>query len=117
MLAVELIEIAIVGRVMFRPVPPVPIAALGNQDLLKRQLALLLARTRCILLVKLARVVQVIPGAVVLRRTNPYIEVGVDPRSRHQRRQSTEILVPRNRLRDRDRLYPRLVLQPVVKPS
>jgi hypothetical protein len=40
MLAIKFVEVAIVGRVVLRPVPPVPIAALGNQNFVKCQLAL-----------------------------------------------------------------------------
>ncbi len=40
MLAVELVEIAVVGRMMLGAVPPIPVAALRDQNFLPRQLAL-----------------------------------------------------------------------------
>ena len=79
MRAVKLVKIAIVGRVMLRPIPPVPIAAFGNQNLFKGQLALRLAGPRGVLRVKLAGIVQIIPGSIVLRRANPHIEIRIDP--------------------------------------
>ena len=41
MLAVELVEVAVVGGVMFGTVPPVPVAALGDQQLFVSQVAVL----------------------------------------------------------------------------
>ena len=45
-LAVELVEVAIVRGVVFRPVPPVLVAALRDQDFFQRQLSLFLGRIR-----------------------------------------------------------------------
>src|SRR6202158_1833339 len=115
MLAVEFVKIAVIGRVMFRPVPPVPVAALGNQYLLESELALRLGRTRGILRVELARVINVVPGAIVLRSTDPHIKVRVDPRPGHERTQLAEIFVARNRLGGRHCLHSRLALQAIVK--
>ncbi len=44
--AVEFVEVAIVRRVVLRSVPPVPVAALADQYLFKRQLALFLGCVR-----------------------------------------------------------------------
>ena len=46
MLAVELVEFAVVGRMVLRAVPPVPVAAFGDQDFFKGQFALLLGGSR-----------------------------------------------------------------------
>src|SRR3954469_15073871 len=43
MLAIQLVEVSVVGGGMFRPIPPVPVAAFGDEQFLERQLALLLA--------------------------------------------------------------------------
>src|SRR5262249_29935386 len=78
MLAVKLVEVAIVGRMMLGTIPPVPITAFPNQKLFECKLALFLRGLGRMLAVKVARVVEVIPGAIVFRRANPDIEVGID---------------------------------------
>jgi hypothetical protein len=42
MLAIELVEVAVVAGVVLGAVPPIPIAALGNQQFFERHFALLL---------------------------------------------------------------------------
>ena len=79
MLSIELVKIAIVGRVVFGAIPPVPVAALGDQNLVKSQLALCFGGTRGVLRVELTSMMQVVPGAIVFRRPYPDVEVGVDP--------------------------------------
>ena len=88
MVAVELIEIAVVGGVMFRAVPPVPVAAFGDQDFVKGQLALRLGGAGRILGIKVASMMQVVPGAIVFGSADPDVEVSIDPRARNQRRQA-----------------------------
>jgi len=86
-LAVEFVEIAVVGRMMLRTIPPVPVAALGDQDLLPCQGALRVRRTGSGLSIIIPRRIQIVPGFVVLGRSDPDVEIRVDPRSRHQRTQ------------------------------
>ena len=99
MLAVKFVKVAIIRRMMFRPVPPVPVAALGNQDFFKRQCALFFGRAGRGLRAKISRVMQVVPRTIIFRRSNPDVEVRVDPRPRHQRLQRSWGLVALNRLR------------------
>src|ERR1700728_1132731 len=79
MFAVELIKVAIVGGVVLRPIPPVPVAALRNQDFFEGELALRLGGSSRILRMKLARVIQIIPCAVVLGSADPDVEIPADP--------------------------------------
>src|SRR5437660_12571973 len=81
MLAIEFVEIPVVSRMVFGAVPPIPIATLRNQDFLKRQFPLLLTSAGRILLVEIAGMEKVVPGAVILGSADPYIEVRVDPRT------------------------------------
>ncbi len=90
MLAIEFVEFAVVGRMMFRAIPPVPVAAFGDQDFFESQLPLRFAGRRSSLGIKIAGVVEIVPGAVVFRRTDPDVEIGVNPRARNQRRQLAE---------------------------
>src|ERR1700730_3965317 len=98
MLAVKLVEIAIVGRMVLRPVPPVPIAAFGDEDLLEGQFALRLADVGGILRVELPSVGHIIPSSIVLGRADPDVEVCIDPRPGYKRRQLAEITMTRYRL-------------------
>src|SRR6202795_4675265 len=97
MFAVEFVKVAIVGGVMLGTVPPVPVAALGDQKFFIRQLALFLRRARRSLLVKIAGMVEVVPRLVILGRSNPNVKVGVDPRPANERRQMTGSLMARYR--------------------
>src|SRR5258708_31500538 len=115
MLAVKLVEVAVVRRMVLWAVPPVPVAALCNQDFLKRQLTLRFARAGRILVVKLAGMMKVIPGPVVLRSTDPHVEVGVNPRSRNKRWKAPEIPMVRDRFRDADGLDALIVLESIVE--
>src|SRR5260370_1606622 len=115
MSAVELVEVAVVRRMVLWTVPPVPVAALCNQDFLKRQLTLRFARTGRILVVELAGMMKVIPGTVVLRSTDPHVEVGVNPRSRHNRWNAPEVPMARDRFRDADGLNALIVLESIVE--
>lgn len=82
-LAVKLIKIAVVRRMMLRPVPPVPIAAFRNEDLVKGELPLLFGGPGSSARIKIAGMMQVVPGAVVLGSANPHVEVRIDPGPRH----------------------------------
>src|SRR5580658_10792482 len=68
--AVEFVKITVVRRVVFRAIPPVPIAPLGDQYLFKRQLALFLGYVRSGLSIEISRLIQVVPRLVVLWRSN-----------------------------------------------
>src|SRR5262249_27210246 len=117
MLAVEFVEVAVVGRMMLRPVPPVPVAALGNQKLVKGQIALGFSRPCGVLRIILTRVTQIIPGAIVLRRSNPDVEVRIDPGTRCQRAESAEILVVGDRFGNRHCLESWLSLEGIIKAA
>src|SRR5437764_1279590 len=93
MLAIQLVEVCVILGVMLGAVPPVPVAALGDQQLLVCELAL---RRRCRISMfgkKIARGGKIIPCAIVLRRPDPDIKVGVDPRTRRQLLQWSEVLI------------------------
>src|SRR5580692_1104424 len=100
---------------VLRSIPPVPVAALCNQDFLESQLSLSFARLRRMDGIKFARMMEVIPGAVVLGSANPDIEVRVDPRARNQRGQRRDIAMAGNRLRNRNRFQTCLVLQRIIE--
>ena len=84
-LAIEFVKIAIVGGVVLRPIPPVPIAALRNQDFLKSQLALRFTDLWRSLGVEVTCIAEVIPGSIVLRSSDPNIEIGMNPGAGRQR--------------------------------
>src|SRR5215469_9678715 len=117
MLAVELVEVAVIRRVMLRPIPPIPVTALGDQDLVKRQLALRLSGPSRILRIELARVIEVIPCTIILRRADPYIKVRVDPRSWHQRIEPAEILMAGDGLGDRQRFDTGVAQQFIIEST
>src|SRR5260370_41504843 len=100
MLAIEFVKVAVVGRVVLWSVPPVPVATFGDEQFLERQLALFVRTTQRSLGVEIAGVVKIIPGAIVLRRTDPYIEICVDPRPWNQRSHRVEISMPLDCLRN-----------------
>src|SRR5215470_3309164 len=116
MLAIELIELAIVGRVMLRAVPPVPVAAFGNEQLFERQLPLLLRTIRCCLFVEVARVVEVVPRLVVFGSTDPDVEVGMNPRAGSNGIQYIHVTMALDRLRNGQRFDLWIFLQAIVKP-
>src|SRR5580698_685170 len=115
MLAVEFVKIVVVGRMVLRSVPPVPVAALGNQDFLKGEPLLSFAGAGRILGVELARVVQIVPSTVIFGSANPNVEVGMNPRARHQGLQRREVAMTGGRLRDRNRFETCLALDRVVE--
>ena len=98
MFAVEFIEVAIVGGVMLWSVPPIPIAAFGNQNLFKGQFALRLGRAGGRLVIKVAGMVEVIPGAVVLGSADPNVEIGMNSGAGNERGKLAEIFMSLNRL-------------------
>src|ERR1700738_1265887 len=115
MLAVKLVEVAVVRRMVLWAVPPVPVAALCNQDFLKPQLTLRFARARRILAVELAGMMKVIPGTVVLRSADPHVEVGINPRSRNKRWKAPEIPMARDGFGDADGLHAPVVVHSLVE--
>src|SRR2546422_11251655 len=91
--AVKLVEFAIIGGVVFRAVPPVPVATFGNKNFFESEFALGLAGARGTLRIELARMMEVVPGAIVFGSTDPDIEVGVDPRAGEKGCETRKILV------------------------
>ena len=97
------------------PVPPVPVAALGNQQFFVRQFALRLGSLCRILFVKRARMKKVIPGTIILGRANPDVEIRRDPRAGKDRSQTPKVALPLDRLRNRHCLHPSRFLQRIVE--
>ncbi len=79
MLAIKFVEIAVVGRVMLGTIPPVPVAAFGDQNFVEGQFALSLGGAGSILRVELAGLVQVVPGTIIFGCADPDVEVRIDP--------------------------------------
>ena len=117
--AIQRVEVLVVGRMMLRAVPPVPVAALGDQQFFPRQLSLRLRNPMRVAVVVVARLGQQVPRPVVLGSANPHVEVGVDPRAGHQALQSAEVLgiVPLDGFADGDGLDLRIALQPIVEAA
>src|SRR5438445_13848216 len=85
---------------VLRPVPPVPITAFGNKNFFESEFALGLAGARGTLRIELARMMEVVPGAIVCGSTDPDIEVGDDPRAGKKGCDTRKILVAGNCLGD-----------------
>src|SRR5438270_12793960 len=81
-LAVQLVELAGVGGMVLGPVPPVPVAALRDQQLLPSELADIFVGVLLVVCEEIPRLGKIIPSAIVLGRANPNVEVGVDPGAR-----------------------------------
>src|SRR5215470_2538800 len=111
MLAIELVEVAIIGRVMFGTIPPVPVAAFRNEQFLISQLALRFRALESILFVGSSSLKEVVPRTVVLRGADPDVEVGGDPGTGGDRVQAVDVVMASNRFRNGDGLHPRSVLQ------
>src|SRR6266700_16158 len=79
MFSVQLIKLTIIGRVMLRTVPPVPVTALGDEQFFVGQFFLLRRGFLRILAEEIARRRQMVPGQVVLWSANPDVKVRVDP--------------------------------------
>src|SRR5438270_14092451 len=94
----ELIKVAVVGRMMFGTIPPIPVTAFGNQKLFISKPLVLLTGRPVLTNVEVASLGKVIPGEVIFRGSDPNVEVGVDPRARHQRCQRSGIRGSRDRL-------------------
>src|SRR5215469_11330749 len=115
MFAIEFVEFAVIRRVVLRPVPPVPVAPLSDQQLFDRERSLLVRGALGGLRVEVSCVVEIIPGLVVLRRADPYIEVRVDPGSGYEGAEHVEILVTLNGFRNGYCLDPRIILKCIVE--
>src|SRR3954452_5892137 len=116
MTAIELIKVAVVGGVMFRTVPPIPIAAFGDQEFFVSEPLLVLTRRTVLARVEVASLGEVVPGEVILRGSDPNIEIGVDPRPRHQRWQSDGIRASSDGFGDGERLNLRIGCNCAVEP-
>src|SRR6266576_6248127 len=117
MLAVKFVDVAIVGGMVLGAVPPIPVAAFGNQEFFVGELALGLHALRSSMMVGFASLEEIVPGAVVFRSADPDIEVGRDPGARGDRIQTVEVVMPRDRFRDGYGFYPWSVLQRVVETA
>src|SRR6202022_4314279 len=99
------------------PVPPVPVAALRDQDFLKRQPPPFFSGPVGGLGIEIPGVAEIVPGAVVFGSADPYIEICLNPRSRNQRREPSKLLVSGNGVGNRDCFHPRLALERVVETA
>ena len=83
-IAEQLVELRTIGRIVFRAIPPAPIAAFGNQQLFVGKKFTFLGN-RCRLrrihefVVGLPRAQQIFPCSVIFLRADPDVEVRVDP--------------------------------------
>src|SRR6266576_1082336 len=111
MLAVKFVDVAIVGGMVLGAVPPIPVAAFGNQEFFVGELALGLHALRSSMIVGFASLEEIVPGAVVFRSADPDIEVGRDPGAWGDRIQMVEVVLPRDRLRARYGIYPYSVMK------
>src|SRR6266478_7799263 len=80
MAAIQPVEIGTVRRIVFRAVPPAPIAAFGNQQFFKGQPPVLVGDTGSTIK-SLSRLEQIFPSLVVLFGADPYIDILIDPRA------------------------------------
>src|SRR6185437_11501666 len=98
-------------------VPPVPIAAFSDQQLFIRELLLLGAGRRSAMRVEVPCFGEVVPGEVIFRRSDPHVEVGVDPRSRNYAGKSRAFVRTFNRLRNCEGLNLRIGGNRTVKAA
>ena len=117
MFAVKFVEFAIIGGVVFRAVPPVPVATFGNKNFFESEFALGLAGARGTLRIELARMMEVVPGAIVFGSTDPDIEVSVDPRAGEKGCETRKILVAGNCLGDGNGFDDGIALQRIVEAA
>src|SRR6202166_1633428 len=117
MLAVKLVKVAVVCGVMLGAVPPVPVAALGDQKFFICELALFFRRAGRRLLIEIASVIEIVPSLVILGRPDPNVKVGIDPRARNQRLEMTGSFVTCDRFRNCHSFNPRIILQSVIESS
>ena len=115
--AIQLIEVTIIGGMVLRAIPPVPVAAFGDEQLFPRQLALRFRNAIGVAIIVLARLRKQVPGLIVFGRANPYIEVRVDPRTGNETRQRAEVFVTRDRLAHGDGLDRRIALETIVEAT
>ena len=78
--AIELVEFHAVGRLVFRPVPPAPVAAFGDEQLFESQAPLLFGDHGGGV-ERVPRAQQLRPRLVVFLGPDPDVEIGVDPGS------------------------------------
>jgi len=85
-LAIKPVELLIVGRRVLGAVPPAPVAAFCNPELLPGQPQLFGVDSRRgrVRGEEVARVGQIIPGAIVLFGSYPNVKIGIDPRAGYQ---------------------------------
>src|SRR6266496_2654756 len=67
------------------------------------------------LLVEVASVVKIVPGLVIFRRSNPDVEVGMNPGAGRQRMEDVDVTVPRNGLGNGKRFDGMIILQSIVE--
>ena len=79
--AEQVVELAVVVRVVVVAVPPAPVAAFGDEQFLARRRQRLGAGGAGGVLERAAGARQLAPGAAIVGVADPDVEVGVDPRA------------------------------------
>src|SRR5260370_40100414 len=96
MVGLQGVKLDAIGGVVLGAIPPVPVAALGDEQLFISQPQFLLKNAASVF-IGLARTQQVLPGLVVLLGADPDIETGIDPGA-------AEYMIDGLRVADRQRL-------------
>jgi len=102
---------------VFRPIPPIPVATFRNQNLFKSELALCFGGGGCCLSIEIAGIEEVVPGTVVFGSADPNVEIGMNPGAGNQRGKLAEVLVPLDSLRNCNCFEARLSLQRLVETA
>src|SRR5689334_20302836 len=100
MFAIELVEIGIVGGVVLGAIPPIPIAAFGDEELFTGELAGGFLGEQRSFIVEIACGFEVVPGFVIFRSSDPNVEIGVDPGAGDDRTELGKVLVLGDSFRD-----------------
>ncbi len=119
MFAEEFVELGAVLGVVLRAIPPVPVAAFRNHQLLEGKLALVGGEPAAFpgsddAIIRFTRLQQQVPSLIVFFRADPDIEVGVNPGARMDAREFTGRYAGQ-RLADRDRFDVRRLRDAGVK--
>ena len=117
-LAIQLVKIRVILGVVLGAVPPVPVTALRDQEFFVCEVALCRSGGIGMFGKEVARGGKIIPCAIVLRRSDPDIEVGIDPRTGRQLCQWREVLgtVAFYRLGNREAVDNLVILHSLIQP-
>src|SRR5262249_45414712 len=96
-------------------IPPVPVAAFGNQYLFEGESAGFIVCSRRLLRIKITRGREIVPGEIIFGRSDPDVEVRVDPGARGNGLELGEAGVALDGFRDGDRLDLRILADCIVE--